>query len=391
MSNQVVYKDRKSSDSRKWDGLDERFDGSLDLLPMWIADMDFQAPQCVIDALKAYVDFGVFGYYKVPDDYFDAIIRWEKEQHGYEIEREWICFSPGVVSGFNWLLQTYTQPGDAVIIQTPVYYPFGEAVVNNGRKLVESELIRTENSYQIDLHDFEAKIDKEEVKAFILCSPHNPCGRVWRREELVSILSICAKHDVIVIADEIHQDIIMQGYEQIPAATVGDFDKNLVTIAAPSKTFNIAGCQNSFVIIPDEELRKKYQNHVKELRVNGGNPFGYIACTAALTGGQEWLSEVNGIIEGNFHYLKETLEEALPEIWIAELEGTYLAYLDLGAFVSAEEIEDFVLKECHIAPDFGAWFGGKNSGTCIRLNLATSRENVEKAAAQIIEAVKERS
>lgn len=353
--------------------------------------MDFKSPSCVIDALKSYVDFGVFGYSKVPNEWYEAIIAWEKSQHGYDFERDWICFSSGVVCGFNWLVQAFSEVGDAVIIQTPVYYPFSEAVVNNSRKLVESELVRSGNSYEIDFDDFEKKIVDNNVRIFILCSPHNPCGRVWRREELKQMLDIAKKHNVVVISDEIHQDIVMPKYKHIPAATLGDYSDILVTISAPSKTFNIAGCQNSFVIIEDPKLRGRYINHLKSLRISSGNPFGYIAATAAYNGGKEWLSEINEIIYENYLFMKSKLEAFSDEIWIAELQGTYLMWIDIGAFVSADEMEDFVEGECKIAPDMGSWFGGENSKTCIRINLATKKENIELAAKRITNALRERT
>ncbi len=386
----VKYVDRAGSNSRKWDGLSERFSAD-DLLPLWIADMDFKAPDCVIDALKSYVDFGVFGYSKVPEEWFDAIIAWERERHGFVVRSEWICFSPGVVSGFNWLLQAYTNVGDAVIIQTPVYYPFSEAAVHNNRKLVENELVREGNSYVMDLDDFEKKVVDNNVRAFIFCSPHNPVGRVWTRDELADLLSICKEHGVIVISDEIHQDIIMPNHKHIPAAIVGDFSDILITISAPSKTFNVAGCQNSFVIIEDEALRRKYVRHLEELRVHGGNPFGYIAATAAFTGAKQWLTEVNGIIWENYVYMKEALTSAFSDIWVSDLQGTYLMWIDLGTYVSATEIEAFVTEKCKIAPDMGSWFGGTMSDTFIRINLATSHENIEIATNNIVNALKERT
>ncbi len=385
----VKYVDRLGSNSRKWDGLSERF-SEEDLLPLWIADMDFQSPDCVLDALKTYVDFGVFGYSKVSDDWFDSIIDWECEQHGYHVKKDWICFSPGVVCGFNWLLQALTNEGDAVIIQPPVYYPFSEAVIHNNRRLIENELVKVDNSYVMDLNDFENKVVENNVKAFIFCSPHNPCGRVWSEEELRKMLEICKKHGVIVISDEIHQDLVMPGNRHIPAAIVGDFSDVLITISAPSKTFNVAGCQNSFVIIEDEILRGKYKKHLEKLRVNGGNPFGYVAATAAYRGGGEWLSEVKEIIWDNFLFMREHLLEAFDKLWIADLQGTYLMWIDLGEYVRESEIESFVTQECKIAPDLGSWFGGRNSNTFIRINLATSRENIEEAAERIIGALEER-
>ncbi len=353
--------------------------------------MDFQAPNCVIEALRSYVDFGVFGYSPVPNEWFDEVISWERRRHGYEIKREWICFSSGVVSGFNWLLQAFTNKGDAVIIQSPVYYPFSNAVLDNERKLVESELVRVGDSYVMDLEDLEKKIVENNVKAFIFCSPHNPVSRVWTRSELEDILTICKKHDVVVISDEIHQDMVFNGHTHTPSACVGDFSDILVTVSAPSKTFNVAGCQNSFVIIEDATLRSKYLKHFNEMCIERGNPFGYIATAAAYKNGEGWLDEVKKIIWDNYIYLKEELKSAFSDIWVGDLQGTYLTWIDLGSYVKPDELESFIIDKCKIAPDFGTWFGGKNSKTCIRVNLATDRRNIEIVAKNIIEALRERA
>lgn len=384
---QVKYKDRRHTQSRKWDGCLAKF-GREDLLPLWIADMDFEAPQCVKDALKSYVDMGAFGYYDPPQEYFDAFIRWEEGRHGYKVEKEWIRFAPGVVPAFNWIIHMLTKKNDAVIIMPPVYYPFREAVENNHRKLVVSPLIRTEDSYVMDYEGFEKAVVEEQVKLFIFCSPHNPAGRVWKKEEIQKILDICKKHHVYVISDEIHQDLVMSGNTQIPSATTGDYDEILITLTAATKTFNLASCQNSFVVIPDEGLRERYDVHLEELRIHGGNAFGYVAVKSAYESGEPWLEEVLDIIESNYKLLKDKLELELPKIWIPRLEGTYLMWIDLAAYVKPEEVEEIIGNRCGLAVDYGAWFGGKESGSCIRINLATRRENIELAAEKIIGVLK---
>ncbi len=383
---QVIYKDRLGTDCNKWDGCEEKF-GDEHLLPLWVADMDFEAPSCVKQALKEYVDFGVFGYYQIPNRYYEAFINWEKTYHDYDVKKEWIRFAPGVVPAFNWLIHILTNERDGVLITPPVYYPFKDAVVNNNRTLVESPLMRLEDHYELDYEDFERKIKEQNVKLFIFCTPHNPVGRVWKRDEIVKALDICKKYGVYVIADEIHQDIIMDGYQKVTAAATGNYDEIMVTLTAATKTFNLAGCQNSIVVIPNESLRKRYDDYLTRLRITGGNAFGYIAVQSAYEGGRKWLDEVLNIIEENYHLMKSILEEKLPKVWIPKLEGTYLMWIDLGAYVSADEIESVIQKDCGLAVDYGSWFGGEAYGTFIRVNLATREENIRLAAEKIVEAL----
>ena len=381
---QVIYKDRFGTDCNKWDGCEEKF-GDENLLPLWVADMDFEAPSCVKQALKEYVDFGVFGYYQIPNRYYEAFINWEKTYHDYDVKKEWIRFAPGVVPAFNWLIHILTNERDGVLITPPVYYPFKDAVVNNNRTLVESPLMRLEDHYELDYEDFERKIKEQNVKLFIFCTPHNPVGRVWKKEEIVKVLDICKKYGVYVIADEIHQDIIMDGYQKVTAAATGNYDEIMVTLTAATKTFNLAGCQNSIVVIPNESLRKRYDDYLTRLRITGGNAFGYIAVQSAYEGGRKWLDEVLNIIEENYHLMKSILEEKLPKVWIPKLEGTYLMWIDLGAYVSADEIGSVIQKDCGLAVDYGSWFGGEAYGTFIRVNLATREENIRLAAEKIVE------
>ena len=381
---EILLPDRFHTNSRKWDNLAEHFEQG-DLLPMWIADMDFKAPECVRQALHDYVDQGAFGYYRVPDAYFENFIRWEESHHGYAVQREWIRFAPGIVSCLHWLTSILTQPGDAVLLQTPVYYPFHAAVTDTGRTLIESPLVNDHNVYSVDFADFERQIAENNVRLFIMSSPHNPVGRVWTREELKKMLEICRKHQVYVLADEIHKDILLHGAKHTPAATMGDYDSFLITLAAGSKTFNLAGCQNSYIIIPDARLRRKYDEYLKYLRIYCGNSFGYVAMEAAFAGGEEWLAAVLEEIEGNYDYMQQTLTAEFPALEMAPLEGTYLAWLDLGAYVPFDRLHDFVERECRVAPDYGEWFWPSHQvPDChIRLNLATPRSNVEEAVRRI--------
>lgn len=382
----VEFVDRRNTDCNKWDNLQAMF-GEDDLQAMWVADMDFRVPECVISGIESYLKIGAFGYYKPSPSYHQAFIDWEQQRHGYTVKKEWIRFAPGVVPAFNWFIHILTQPGHAVIVQTPVYYPFLDAVKNNGRKLVCSDLINTEGIYSIDYADFEQKIIENNVKLFILSSPHNPVCRVWKKEELKKLLDICKAHNVFVLSDEIHHDITFGDNVHIPSATVGDYDSMLVTLTAATKTFNLAGFQNSFVIIPDPDIRAKYDSFLERIRIRGGNPFGYIAVEAAYRGGKEWFEEIREIIYGNYNYIKDSFAAALPKVVVSPFEGTYLLWLDLGAYVPEEQIKEFMQKKCKLAVDYGEWFGGKRFGTHIRLNLATSKELVEKATRSIIAAL----
>lgn len=351
---------------------------------MWVADMDFQVPQCVINALRKYVDQGVYGYYKIPDSYYQAFIDWEEKRHHFRVDKEWIRFSPGVVAGFHWLVQILTRPGEAVIVHTPVYYPFLNAVKNNNRTLICSDLITNQGKYTINYEDFENKIVDNKVKLFILCSPHNPAGRVWKKEELARMFKICKKYGVYIISDEIHQDLIFDGSRHIPSLSVEGYQDHMIMLAAPSKTFNLAAGQNSLVIIPDEKLRNLWDQYTTATRVISGNAFGYIAAQAAYEGGETWLEDVLKKIWDNYQYVKNELARKLPDAVVTPLEGTYLCWIDLGAYVSRENMKELIQGKCRIAVDYGDWFGGERFGTYIRMNLATSMENVEKGVDALV-------
>ena len=384
----IKYIDRRGTDCAKWDGLLSVF-GDPDLTAMWVADMDFEAAPCIRNALRNYVDNVPLGYYQPSEDYFEAFIEWEKKYHGYEIEREWICFSPGIVSAFFWMTIIATNPGDSVITLTPVYYPMLNAVQYNDRKLIMCDLVKDGMSYSIDFERFEKDIVENEAKVFLFCSPHNPIGRIWKPEEIRQLMEICRKHDVLVISDEIHADFEWGEYKHVPTATLGDYDKFLVTMCAVSKTFNIAATQNSFIIIPDPELRAMYKDFQKRIQTESGNSFGYIATQAALENGRPWFEEVKTLIYDNYCCVRDTFAKEIPEIGVAELQGTYLLWLDFGEYFKEQEaIEEFMEDKCRVAMDYGSWFGGDRFAGFVRMNLATSRENVEKVCAKIVEEVK---
>ena len=376
--------ERKGTYSLKWDALDKRF-GNADLISMWVADMEIKAPKEVIEALKERCEHGVFGYSYVSDEYYNSVIKWLKEKHNYEIKKEWLRFTNGVVTAIYCFVNIFTKVDDAVLILTPVYYPFHNAVKDNNRKLITCDLKNTDGYFTIDYDEVEKKIVENKVKLFIQCSPHNPAGRVWKEEELAKILEICKKHNVLVISDEIHQDIIMKGYKHIPSAIVanGKYADNLITVSAASKTFNLAGLIHSNIIISNAELRKKYDEEIKKINQTEINILGMLATQVAYEKGSEWLENVKKIIEDNFNYLKTELNKHIPEITITNLEGTYLVFLDLRKIIPIDKVKEFIQDKCNLAIDFGEWFGASFKGF-IRVNLATDPEIVKKAVENII-------
>jgi len=375
------YVDRMGTDSLKWDALDVRF-GNPDLISMWVADMEFRTPECVTDALQKRVGHGVFGYSFVPESYYEAVIDWEYSHHGYQMEKQWMRISPGVVAALYWSVNMYTREDDAVIIMTPVYYPFHNCVKDSGRKLVTCDMNYDQGVYTVDFETFEKKIVDHDVKMYILCSPHNPAGRVWKEDELERMLEICARHNVLVIADEIHQDLVFTG-KQIPAATIagGKYANHMITMFASSKTFNLATCLTSTVVIENEELRKTWDKFTNVYHNVEVNIFGITAVEAALRGGEAWYQGLRQVIWQNYQTLVAQMKE-FPEAYISPLEGTYLVFMDLRSYIPLDQTKEFVQNQCNLAVDYGEWFGENWKGF-IRLNMGTSPETVMKAIENI--------
>lgn len=374
--------DRHGTNCSKWDILASKY-GDDKLISMWVADMDFKVPKEVVEALREKVEFGIFGYTLTRETYYQSFIEWEKRYHNLTIEKDWIRFTPGVVTGIYWCVNMLTSKNDSIIINMPVYYPFHNAIKDLDRKLIFSELINKNGVYSIDFEDFEKKIVDNNIKLYILCSPHNPVGRVWSEEELDKLLSICKKHNVIVISDEIHHDLIIGDKEHISSISVsnGKYSDIIITLMAASKTFNLAGMKNSFVIIKDHSLMEKFDNYIKILHEDTGNMLGYYAVEAAYKHGREWLDTVIEIIRDNYNYIKERINKELPKAVISPLEGTYLAWLDLSGYlgkVKENDMKEFVQQKARLAVDYGDWFGEGGEGF-IRLNLATSPQWVKKA------------
>lgn len=380
---ELQFVDRRHTNSEKWD-TPIRQAGRDDIISMSTADMDFRVADSVTNAMRKYVDFGVFGYYNEPESYYDAFIRFEQDLHGDEIRREWIHFAPGCVPAFNWLIRVMTKPGDGILIQSPVYPPFFSSPIQNGRRLVVSELVNDHGRYSVDFDDFERKIAEGGVTCFILCSPHNPVGRVWTREELERMLAICRAHRVLVISDEIHHNILMDGFRHVSALQLPEYRDMVAVLMAPSKTFNLASLQNSLVVIPDEKLRALYRDETSRLHTGGGNALGYIAAEAAYNGGREWLAAVLKTVAENDRYLRARFAAELPKAEISELQGTYLMWINMAAYLDPAQVKDFLNKKCRIYITDGEHFGGDKFRCFLRLNIATSKEMVEKAADAII-------
>lgn len=378
------YTERKGTDSLKWDLVDQHFKGE-NLLPLWVADMDFKVADAITEAFQERLNHGVYGYSLVPESYYTAYKNWMSERFNYQIESEWLRFTPGIVQALYHFMHIYTQVDDAVAILTPVYYPFHNAVNDTGRRLITIDLINNKNNYTIDFDYFEASIRENDVKVFIHCSPHNPTGRVWTEEEHSRLFEICETYDVLIISDEIHQDFTYGKIKHIPSAIVGEgkFQHRIITANAASKSFNLAALAHSNIVIANPDLRKQYDNYANKVIQTEANLFGVLATQAAYTGGADWLEGVKQVILDNYSKAKLRLLEALPEIMISPMQGTYLMFIDLNPILKGHDIVEFMENRCGVAINYGEWFGTGYEGY-IRLNLATKYEYVEQALEAVI-------
>ncbi|ANF98108.1 MalY/PatB family protein [Paenibacillus bovis] len=372
--------ERINTNSAKWDQLQKLF-GTEDVLPLWVADMDFAAPESVQHALKKSAEHGVVGYSFQSEAYYHALQEWMKNRHGWEIEKDWVVFTPGVVTALNFAVQTFTEHGDQVVIQTPVYPPFYSVVTGHGREVVENPLQQQENGdYAMDLEQLEQALSGERVKLLILCSPHNPIGRVWSREELERVDALCEKYNVIVVSDEIHGDLVFEPNQHIPYAMLSEQAKNRSIICtAPSKTFNIAGLNTSNVIIPNPELRDAFALKINNFGVGHISQFGAAATEAAYTEGQEWLEQCMQYIRANMEYVQQYITEHLPEVSVNMPEATYLMWMDFRKLgMEQADLVSFLLHKARIALNDGRAFGTAGEGY-MRLNVACSRRLLEEA------------
>lgn len=379
--------DRKYTNSIKYDFAVER-GKPHDVIPLWVADMDFKVPPEVIDALVKASQYGIFGYTEVKKDYFEALYNWFKERFNFTIEPGWLVKTPGVVFAIAASIRALTNEGDAVMIQRPVYYPFSETIIANNRKLVNNPLVYENGAYRIDFDDFEVKIAENNVKMFILCSPHNPVGRVWTKEELIKMGDICRKHGVIVVSDEIHADFTYAGYKHhVFAGLKKEYLENSIVMTAPSKTFNLAGLQVSNIFIANEEIRRKFREEIKRTGYSQLNTMGLAACKAAYTYGAKWLDELLVYLKGNLDFIRSFLNEKMPGIKLVEPQGTYLVWLDFnGHGMDNDELENLIVNKAKLWLSNGEGFGPEGRGF-MRVNIACPRAVLEKAFNQLYKAL----
>lgn len=365
--------DRKKTNSLKYDFAVER-GRDVDVLPLWVADMDFQAPKPVLDALQNAVSHGIFGYSEVKGEYFDALYRWFDSRFDWQPKSEWLVKTPGVVFALAMAVRALTKEGDSVLIQPPVYYPFFEVIRDNNRKIVESPLLLTDGHYEIDFDDLEEKIASRNVKLFLLCSPHNPVGRVWTKEELQKLGELCDRYHVFVVADEIHCELVYEGHDYTPFASLSKrFRQNSVTCVSPSKAFNLAGLQIANIIAADEGVRRRIDRAININEVCDVNPFGVIATIAAYNEGGAWLDALRKYLWENYEYLCRFFEQRLPQYPVLPLEGTYLVWIDCRASSIGSDATTLRLQEEQkLMVNSGTLYGPGGEGF-IRLNIACPR------------------
>lgn len=379
--------DRRGTDCLKYDFAVER-GRPADVLPLWVADMDFPAPPCVQEALQKAVARNIYGYTDTKSDYSDAVLHWFARHFGWQPQPEWLVKTPGVVFALAMAVRAVTGPGDAVLIQPPVYYPFYEVIRDNGRKLVENELVYQDGRYSIDFADLERKIEEHQVKLFLFCSPHNPVGRVWTLEELQRIGQICRRHGVTIVSDEIHCDFAFPAHPHTPfALACPEWAEQTVICTAPSKTFNLAGLQVSNIFIPGSALRARIKREIDRAGYSQLNMLGLAACKAAYLGGEHWLAEVKAYMRGNLDFLRDYLQKNLPQIKLVEPDGTYFAWLDFSALgLDRTQLDDLMTQKAKLWLDAGHIFG-KNSGQFQRFVLACPRSTLRQALDQLRGAV----
>ena len=375
--------DRRGTSCLKYDfGMKRK--GRNDLLPLWVADMDFTLPDEILEDFHKRIDHGIFGYTDPDEEYYAALNKWFSGRHGYQIRPETVTVGCGVVFGLATGVKAFTEPGDAILIQQPVYYPFREVIEDNGRKFINSQLHYEQGRYSIDFDDFEKKIIENDVKVFILCNPHNPAGRVWSRQELENLGDICLRHNVIIMDDEIHCDFVYEGHTFTGFMTLGEkYQDNLVLYTSPSKTFNVAGFQPANIIIPNEGLRARYRKANAAAGYSQGNIMGMMAVKACYTKGAAWVDELVRYISGNIAYVKAFVKEHFPKAVCVETEGTYLMWIDFSGYgFSDEELEHIMVDEAKLWLDSGKVFGPETA-QFERFNVACPRAVVEQAFNQL--------
>ena len=380
--------DRRGTDCLKYDFAAER-GYPAEVLPFWVADMDFPTAAPIVKALEERARHGIFGYTDIKEDYKEILARWFEKRHGWQIEGEWLSITPGVVFGICTAIRAFTEPGEGVLICPPVYYPFAASIKANGRKLVESPLVEKDGYYEIDFQDFERKIVEGGVKLFVLCSPHNPVGRVWSRQELEQVAAICQKHRVLVVADEIHQDFVRPGHRHTVFASLSEeVAAFTITCTSPSKTFNLAGLQISHIFISNESLRRRFRHELEAVGYGEPNAMAEVAAKAAYGQGEPWLTELLSYLEENLRRTRAFLAEHLPQVKLIEPEGTYLLWLDCrGTGLSPEEQDEAIVQRGRIWLDEGRIFGKGGEGFQ-RINMACPWSILEEGLKRLAFALK---
>lgn len=383
-----VY-DRRNTRSVKWDLLKDIFKTD-DVLPMWVADMDFQAPKAVNETLKQRADHGIYGYTVIDTDVKDAIVTWAAKRYDWDIDPNWLSFSPGVVTSLHLAVQTFTEPGDNVLIQTPVYPPFYQVIENHGRHIIKNPLIRKNNIYEMDFESLEQQFQKG-VKAMILCSPHNPVGRVWTREELQKLTHLCLEYDVLIISDEIHADLTLNGRKHIPIASLSkDVANRTITCMAPTKTFNLAGLQASYIITKNPNLKSELDLAFSRLGLSMLNTMGNAALEAAYRYGEPWLENLLSLLANHQNYVIKMFAEHAPELTVIPSEGTYLLWIDCsGLGMDDGTLQKFMVQEAKVGLNTGSSYGEEGK-QFMRMNIACPRPTLEEGINRIINAVQNR-
>lgn len=371
---------RRGTNSYKWDETDDP-----NVIPVWVADMDFETAPCIVKALQERVAHGIFGYTFVPESYYEAVINWFSRRHGWRIDRSWIEYTSGVVPALSATIKALTQPGDKVLVQTPVYNCFFSSIRNNGCEIVESPLLHSANTYVINFVDLEQKLSDPAVKLFILCNPHNPAGRVWTPDELRHINDLCLRHNVRVVSDEIHCELTMPGYTYTPFASVSEASlNNSVTLNSPSKSFNTAGLQIANIISNDATIRRRINRAININEVCDVNPFGVIALQAAYNEGEAWLEALKAYLYANYVALQSFFAEHLPQLPVTKLEGTYLVWVDIKATgLDADTLTDRLLHEAKVMVNSGTMYGREAGKHFIRINIACPKARLMQALTRI--------
>ena len=378
--------ERRNTNSEKWDNCSPRF-GTNDLIPLWVADMDFKTPDFIINALKKRLEHEILGYSIRPQSFYTAVHNWLRDS-GWEIDPKKISFSPGIVPAINFAVNIFTAPGDKILINTPIYHPFMYAINNAGRTMVRSSLVNDgEGYYTVDFDDFERKL-ADGVKMFMLCSPHNPVARVWSVEELRKMAELCLKYNVLIISDEIHSDLVFKPHKHIYLASISEkIAQQTITFVAPSKTFNLAGLYSSVVYADNPELFSKFDKYVNNMSIGCGTIFGDVALEAAYTYGRNWLNQLLVYLDGNFEYITSYLQNNIPAISTRKPEGTYLMWLDCSRLnMTSQEIHNLMVSKAGLALNPGRIFGSEGE-LFLRLNAAAPRSILEKAMSNMNKAV----